>query len=246
MLFCLSASHRNTEFDVLERISLIAQGAGPVLAAHDFVRGAVVVSTCNRFEAYLELDEPLTGGAAVAAEAVLDVLAGIAGDDAEALRGSVVPLCGDDVVRHLFAVSSGLDSVVVGEEEITGQVQRSLRDARTARTTSPALEQAFQRAAHATREVRAKADLGAAGRSLARLALDLVDTRIPDWSRVPVLLVGTGSYAATTITALQGRGARDIRVYSATGRAARFAARYGVRDETDLREAIRRARVVIT
>jgi glutamyl-tRNA reductase len=61
-----------------------------------------------------------------------------------------------------------------------------------------------------------------------------------------MLLVGTGSYAATTVAALQARGARDIRVFSATGRAERFAVRYGVRAEGELSSAVREAEIVIT
>lgn len=247
MLFCLTANHRNTEFDVLDRIATVAEGAAADLfASHDFVRGAIVLATCNRFEAYLEVDEPLTGGAALAREAVFEALELSAGPDARALRRSAVSLAGDEVVRHLFAVSSGLESMVVGEEEISGQVQRALVSARTAGTTSTELEQVFQRAAHATREVRAKADIAAGGRSLARIALDLVDTRVTDWSTVRVLIVGTGQYAATTITALRARGAEDVRVFSATGRAQRFAARYGIRAESSLREAIGDADIVMT
>lgn len=247
MLFCVTANHRNTDFDVLDRISKVSDAtASDLLSNHSFVRGAVVLATCNRFEAYLELDEPTTGGAGLAREAVLDVLADAAGADSDALRESAVTLVGDQAIHHLFSVSSGLESMVVGEDEISGQVQRALAKARRAGTTSTELEQAFQRAAAATREVRAKADLGAAGRSLARLALDLVDSRVTDWATVPVLLVGTGQYAATTIVALQARGARDIRVFSATGRAARFAARYGVRAEPDLRSAIATAEIVMT
>lgn len=247
MLFCLTANHRTTEFDVLDRISRVTSTtAADVLARQDFVQGAIVLSTCNRFEAYLELDDPLTAGAELAIEAVIESLALHAGADADALRATAVALTGQDVVKHLFAVSSGLESMVLGEEEITGQVQRALRDARESGTTSSGLELLFQRAAHASREARAQGDLAAAGRSLARLALDLVDTRVADWSATPVLLVGTGSYAATTVAALQARGARDIRVFSATGRAQQFAHKYGVRAQADLREAIRDAEIVIT
>lgn len=247
MLFCLTASHRTTEFDVLDRISRIAAAeAAAVIARQDFVRGAVVLSTCNRFEAYVEIDDPVTAGPELAAEIVFEALAVHDRDDAEGLRTSAVALTGQDVVAHLFAVSAGLQSMVLGEEEITGQVQRALRDARAAGTTSGGLELLFQRAAHTSRESRARVDLAASGRSLARLALDLAESRIPDWSDTPVLLVGTGSYAATTVTALQTRGARDIRVFSATGRAARFATRFGVRAESDLRAAMTDVRVVVT
>jgi glutamyl-tRNA reductase len=69
---------------------------------------------------------------------------------------------------------------------------------------------------------------------------------VTDWGKTRVLLVGTGSYAATTIIALQARGAYDIRVFSATGRADRFATRYGLRAEADLRRAIGDADIVIT
>ena len=247
MLFCLTANHRTTEFDVLDRISRVSSStAADVLARQDFVQGAIVLSTCNRFEAYLELDDPLTAAGELAIEAVIEALELHAGEDAEALRATAVPLTGQDVVKHLFAVSSGLESMVLGEEEITGQVQRALRDAREAGTTSSGLELLFQRAAHASREARAQGDLAAAGRSLARLALDLADTRVTDWADARVLLVGTGSYAATTVAALQARGARDIRVFSATGRAQQFALKYGVRAESDLRDAIRDAEIVIT
>jgi len=247
VLFCLTANHRTTEFDVLDRISRVASTtAADLISRQHFVRGAIVLSTCNRFEAYLELDDPLTAASELAVEAIVDALATHVGDDAMALRATGVPLIGQAVVKHLFAVSSGLESMVLGEEEITGQVQRALRDARMAGTTSSGLELLFQRSAHASREARAQNDLAAAGRSLARLALDLADSRVADWSATRVLLVGTGSYAATTVAALQARGAADIRVFSATGRAERFAASYGVRAERHLRTALRDAEVVIT
>jgi glutamyl-tRNA reductase len=249
VLFCLTANHRNTDFDVLDRISHVTgTDAADRVAAHDFVRGVVVLSTCNRFEAYLELDEHLTGSTAQARRAVVGALrdAGVDARDADTLAASAGTVVGDDVVHHLFAVASGLESMVVGEEEISGQVQRALSAARTAGTTSTLLEQAFQRAAHSTRAVRAKADVAAGGRSLARIALDLADSRVTDWATVRVLLVGTGQYAATTITALRARGAEDVRVFSATGRAEKFALKYAVQPERDLREAIARADIVLT
>lgn len=247
MLFCLTANHRNTEFDVLDRISRVVDGsAADLLAAHDYVRGAVVLSTCNRFEAYLELEEPLTAAMPLAHQAIFDILDERAGADADALRSSAVALSGQEAVTHLFAVSAGLESMVVGEEEISGQVQRALVAAREAGTTSGGLEHAFQRAARATRDMRAQSNLVANGRSLARLALDMVSSRVVDWSAIPVLIVGTGSYAATTIAALRARGAGDVRVFSATGRAVNFAARYGIRAESDLPTAIASAAIVIT
>ncbi|TXK18828.1 glutamyl-tRNA reductase [Homoserinibacter sp. GY 40078] len=247
MLFCLTANHANADFALLDRVSRIpASEAATRLAELDFVRGAVVLSTCNRFEAYLDLDDPLAAADAIAAEAVVGALAELTAEDAEALRESAHAHTGDSAVRHLFAVTSGLESMVVGEEEIAGQVQRAAQDARRAGTVSSPLDRLFQQAARTSRSVRSAGDLSGADRSLARLALDLASARIPDWGSARVLLVGTGRYAATTIASLRARGAADVRVYSATGRAAMFAAKYGVRPETTLTEALRDVDVVIT
>lgn len=247
MLLCVTANHRTADFDLLDRVSRGVEGtAADLVSGTDFVRGAVVLATCNRFEAYLEVDEPLTAAVEVATEAVFSALAETVGEDAPRLRATAEIHTGSAVAHHLFAVSSGLESMVLGEEEISGQVQRALTAARAAGTSSSGLERLFQRATRTSREVRAAADLGGAGRTVARLALDLASTRVTDWSAARVLVVGTGQYAATTIAALRGRGARDLRVFSATGRADRFATRFGIRAEHELRAAIQDAEVVIT
>lgn len=250
---CVSASHRTTDFALLDRVSReVSTTAADLVAADPAIRGAVVLATCNRFEAYLDVDDALSNDQHASndqhpsAELVFSTLARSVGEDAAALRGSAEVLHGEDAIRHLFAVSSGLESVVVGEDEISGQVQRALATARAEHTSSSALERAFQRAARTSREVRGATDLGGAGRSMVRLALDLAASRVSDWSTVPVLVVGTGRYAATTIAALRARGARDIRVFSATGRADIFATRYGVRAEHDLKLAIAGAEIVLT
>jgi len=244
---CVTASHRTTDFALLDRVSReVSTTAADLVAADPAIRGAVVLATCNRFEAYLDVADALATDRHASTELVFATLARSVGEDAAALRGSAELLHGADAVRHLFAVSSGLESVVVGEDEISGQVQRALTTARAEHTSSSALERAFQRAARTSREVRRATDLGGAGRSMVRLALDLAASRVSDWGAVPVLVVGTGRYAATTIVALRARGARDIRVFSATGRAEAFAARYGVRAEHELRPAIAGAELVLT
>lgn len=242
----MTASHRTTDFALLDRVSRdVSTTAGDLIAADPAVRGAVVLATCNRFEAYLDVDDARSTSLSASADLVFAALARSVGEDAAELRRSAELLQGDEAVRHLFAVSAGLESVVVGEDEISGQVQRALTTARAEGTSSSELERAFQRAAHTSRRVRKAADLGGAGRSMVRLALDLAASRVGDWAAVPVLVVGTGRYAATTIAALRARGAHDIRVFSATGRAHDFALRYGVRAETELRTAIGAAALVL-
>ncbi|MDM4763313.1 glutamyl-tRNA reductase [Galbitalea sp. SE-J8] len=247
MLLCLTANHRNASFDLLEALSTGAPAAQAALVeSGEVVTGAVVLATCNRFEAYLDIDEPLTAARAVAVETTFEALAAASGVTLDALRSQVTVLDGDDVAHHLFAVTSGLESIVVGEDEIAGQVGRALDAARRGGTTSSALERLFQRASHTSRGVKNRTSLGGAGRSLVRLALELVGSRIADWSATPVLVVGTGQYAATTVAALRDRGVVDIAVFSPSGRGAAFALKHGLRHALELAPAIAAADVVLT
>lgn len=247
MLLCLTANHRNASLDILERLSVGAPTATRALVQHEiFVAGAVVLATCNRFEAYLDIDEPLTGGEAVAVESVVGAMAEASGVDVDLLRSSVAVHQGADAAAHLFAVTSGLESVVVGEDEISGQVRRALDVARAEGMTSGELERLFQRATHTSRGVRNRTQLRGAHRSLVRLALELASSRVADWTEARVVVVGTGRYAARTVDALRALGAREIGVFSPSGRAAAFAAQHGLAPVTDFRAAAAVADVVIT
>jgi glutamyl-tRNA reductase len=247
VLLCLTANHQNASFDLLEKLSIGAPAAASTLVTgSDFVQGAVVLATCNRFEAYLDIDEPLTGATAVAVRSTIDTMSAASGVRPEELRRSVTVITGDEVAEHLFSVTSGLESVVIGEDEISGQVGRALDAARKSGTTSSGLDKLFQTAARTSRDVKNRTALGGAGRSLVRLALELASSRVTDWSRTRVLLVGTGQYAATTLGALRDRGATDVRVFSPSGRAAKFAAKHDIAFETSLAAAIATSDVVVT
>ncbi|OII42140.1 glutamyl-tRNA reductase [Plantibacter sp. MMLR14_011] len=224
MLMCVTASHKNATFDLLERLSVGAEGvAARLVEHHECVSGAVVVATCNRFEAYIDLDEPVTAAASVAFEAAAEAVSETTGIPAEQLREVFDLSIGTAAAEHLFAVSAGLESVVVGEGEIAGQVRRSLEAARAGGTTSSELERLFQRASQTSRGIKNRTPLGRAGRSIVRLALDLAESRIDDWATQRVLLVGTGAYAGASLAALRDRGVTDVLVYSPSGRAEKFA-----------------------
>src|SRR5690606_15045807 len=162
---------------MLERLSRTPDDLAPnLLRIASCVQGAVVVSTCNRFEAYVEVDEPVTAAGAVGVEAVLEEIEQSTGVTASDLEGACTMLSGRRVAEHLFAVASGLESVVPGEGEIAGQVRRALKAAREDGTTSPELERLFQRASQAQRKVKNVTAIGRAGRSLVRLSLELADS----------------------------------------------------------------------
>ncbi|MGO2469295.1 MAG: glutamyl-tRNA reductase [Microbacterium gubbeenense] len=222
MLLCVSASHQSAPFEVLERLSGNATPIGPDITAHTDVSGAVVVSTCNRFEAYVDASSPAAGIAAART-----AITNATGVPADVLDSVHEVRQGAKVAEHLFAVASGLESVVVGEGEIGGQVRRALDEAREQKTTTSELERLFQRATETQKAVKNSTAIGRAGRSLVRLALELADSRITDWSALNVLLVGTGAYAGATLAALRERGAEAVSVHSPTGRR-QFSTKHGL------------------
>lgn len=230
VLLSLSANHKNTTFEVLETLSAADADLLPELvrSAHPAIIGAVVVSTCNRFEAYIEMDEAGGASPVAAMNAIFRSLAQVADVEADHLRDTVHFAHGNAVAQHLFSVASGLESVVIGEGEIAGQVRRSLEHARTVGTSSPELERLFQRASETSRQVKNSTAVGESGRSLVRLALDLAESRITNWAECRVLLVGTGRYAGASLAALRERGVTDIRVYSVSGRGAKFASSHSI------------------
>ncbi|MFT4295857.1 MAG: glutamyl-tRNA reductase [Micropruina sp.] len=210
MLLCLTASHRTHDFATLEQLT---GGTGPelveTLLAGDGIAGNIVLSTCNRFEIYLDADS-----------SALDAV--------QRCRGPLRLLRGEEAARHLFAVTAGLESVVIGEPEIAGQVRRALNHGERTGSATPLLQRVFSDALATRRAVRESTGLGAARPSLIRLALDLASHRITDWTGVKVLLVGTGRYATACLEALRDRGVSAITVWSPSGRGQEFCARHGL------------------
>ncbi|MBN0038987.1 glutamyl-tRNA reductase [Cellulosimicrobium cellulans] len=247
-LLSLTASHHELDLDALERLSTGAHSiGGSAVAACDVITGAVVLATCNRFELYLDVDAPLDGtGVQHATEHVARMVADASGvDPAEALA-SFRTRAGTEVAEHLFAVASGLDSMVVGEREIAGQVKRALEAAHADGVTSSTLELLFQTASRTSKRVSTQTTLGGAGRSVVALGLDLAAAELPPWPQVRTVLIGTGSYAGASLAALRALGCDDVRVYSQSGRAEEFAAARGVEAVTDLVAALEDADLVVS
>lgn len=248
VLLSLTASHRELDLDALERLSTGSASVGRVAVGRcGPVVGAVVISTCNRFELYLDVDVPLDGeGVRHATAHVAQLVAGASGVDEATAGRSFTVRTGSDVTEHLFAVASGLDSMVVGEREIAGQVKRALQLAREQETTSKTLELLFQTASRTSKRVGHETALGSAGRSVVSLGLDLAHGDLPPWGSLRAVLIGTGSYAGATVAALRARGCHDIRVYSQSGRAEVFAGSHDVEAVSDLVEALADADLVVS
>nr|WP_243864094.1 glutamyl-tRNA reductase [Brooklawnia cerclae] len=212
-----TADHATHGLAVVERLTPAAAGLATDLAALDGVVGSVVVATCNRVEVLAELGVPDAG------KAVDDFLSQRLGPDAADLtRRSDAAL-----TVHLFRLACGLESQVVGEREINGQLRRALSRARRAGTASFGLAHTIEAASRASRRVENETGLAGRGRSIVAVGLDLVG-RFVELPGCTVVLVGTGNYAGAVTAALHDRGVARAFVSSASGRAEQFADRHGL------------------
>lgn len=240
MLHSLSFHQDQCSFELLERLTRRGESVIDALDDPALTAGSVVISTCNRFEVYVEAGVDRE-------DAVLARVAAAAGIEAAELRDSVAIESGHATAEHLFAVASGLKSAVVGEGEIAGQVRRAHAEARERGTLTHDLEHLFRTATRTSRDVGHRTSLRSNGRSLVRLALRMAEARISDWRRANVLLIGTGAYAGASVAALRARGAESIHVYSPSGRATTYAEHHELTavESGDLTKALARADLVV-
>ncbi len=236
----IGLSHHLAPLEDLAQLSVLAE---PVRARLDDagLLGSVLLSTCNRFEVYFE-SESFHVGLEAALGAVRDALPA----SERALADQFEVYAGPAAVQHLLEVASGLDSMVIGEDEVIGQVRDAL--ASSGDRASASLHRLFHAALTTGKAVTSQTDLGAAGRSIAAVGLGLLEERHFPLAGRRVLLVGTGSYARVVTASLQRLGCTDVGVYSPSGRAHRFASTHPVTAvRTDeLAEALAAADAVIT
>ncbi len=242
------ATHADIDLETVAQLSNGSSGiAASTLIESPAVAGAVVLATCNRFEIYGEA--PNAADVEAARAALVARISEASGLAEPLVSRSFNTRTGPEVTQHLFAVSAGLDSAVVGEREIAGQVRRALITAQHDGTASAGLVRLFQAASKTAKDVGAQTALGSRGLSIVSVALDLATdlSESPDWSAKKVVLFGTGAYAGATMALLRERGCTDISVYSSSGRAEGFVATRGgtALDAESLRPAVAAADVMI-
>ena len=240
-VFAIGISHHLVGLSDLARLNRATDLITAALDDAPALTGRVVLSTCNRFELYVESASFHAGvDAALAA-----VRAGLPAADHH-LAGEFEVYADEAAVQHLMEVASGLDSMVIGEDEIIGQVRDAL--ARSAGRAGPALHRLFNAALATGKAVSSQTDLGSAGRSLADVGLGLVRQRHFPLAGRRALVVGTGSYARVVVAALLREGCTAVSVYSPTGRAGDFAAARSLTavGEADLPRALAAADLLVT
>ena len=228
VLLSLIATHSDVDLETVARLSAGAsQVSSSLLETGSAVTGSVVLATCNRFEVYCEAKSEADIEAA--RSAVVAEISRHSGLTKDLVSRSFATNTGESVAKHLFAVGAGLDSAVVGEREIAGQVRRALIEAQEKGTASGGLTRLFQTASRTAKDVGALTALGKRGLSIVSVALELATdlSMDADWSAKDVVVFGTGAYAGATMALLKERGCTRVSVYSSSGRAESFTASRG-------------------
>ncbi|MBC8055210.1 MAG: glutamyl-tRNA reductase, partial [Rhizobiales bacterium] len=173
------------------------------------VSEVAIVSTCNRTELYVGANPALV-------QPAVDWLAGVGGVSSHTLRDHAYVLEGGAAARHAFRVASGLDSMVLGEPQILGQLKQAVREAETAGTLGGSLHQMFQRSFAVAKEVRSSTEIGAHSISMAASAVGLASQLFEDLRETKVLFVGAGEMIALVATHFAARKPRAMAVANRT------------------------------
>jgi glutamyl-tRNA reductase len=246
-LLALGVSHKTAPLDLRERLSLTegsAAGALRELTAAEGIHEAAAISTCNRTELYLIVSDPVE-----AESTALGVLTRQAEIRPTELLGHLYSLRSGEAARHLFRVTAGLDSMIVGEAEIQGQVKRAYELALVEGAAGPILNRLFRGALAAGGRVREETAVGEKGVSIPSVAVELARRTLGDLGERRVLVIGAGETAELVAKALVARGAASVFVANrhydrAIGLAQRFDGE-AVRFE-ELPEQLRAADIVVS
>ncbi len=218
ILSAIGLSHKTAPIEIRERMAFAEADFLPVLGTlrgRAGIRECMLLSTCNRTEVYL-----VTPGAAPMVE-VAEMLAAARGVPSEAFAPSLYQYCGMSAARHVMRVAAGLDSMVLGEEQILGQVKRAFDLARLGRSTGPVLNRLVALSITTGRRVRRETGVSRSAPSIPRAALSLAKRTLGSLSGRTALVVGAGEVAGLVVKLLVAAGARVTAVANRTLEAAR-------------------------
>ncbi|MDF5754942.1 glutamyl-tRNA reductase [Spongiactinospora sp. TRM90649] len=246
-VLAVGLSHRTAPVSLLERASV--SGDSLVKLLHDVHRNgsvaeAMVVSTCNRVEVYADVDR-----FHAAVNSLSDLLGDHAGVPVEHLAPHLYVHYEDRAVSHLFSVTSGLESMVIGEGQILGQVRQALRLAQEQGTLGSTLNDLAQHALRVGKRVHTDTGIDGAGASLVGVGLGLAEQVLGPVSGSRALVVGAGSMSALSAATLTRAGVTSIVVANRTyERAERLAETVGGRAArlSDLPAELAEADIVIS
>jgi glutamyl-tRNA reductase len=223
-LAILGVSHHSAPLDVREKLAFPPERQAEALAelaAQPGVAEAALLSTCNRTEIVCRAED---------VERVRAWLRAHADREGVPLEQHLYCHLEDGAVRHLFRVASGLDSMVLGEPQILGQVKQAVKSAEGAGTVGATLGKLFQHTFSVAKTVRSQTSLGGASISMSAAALRLAENIFGDLSRTSVLLIGVGEMVELAATYFVARQPREVVVANRTlARGEAFAERFGAK-----------------
>ena len=214
-LLLLGLNHRVAAVALREQLAIPLRELPTILHAlrtGGAVDEAVVLSTCNRIECYVASPDP-----AAASRHVLDVLAHHSRLDPRAFAGQCYRLMDQEAARHLFRVASGLDSMILGESEVTAQVKQAYMTAQTAGAVGPLLHRLFQKALHGVKIIRTQTRIADGQASIGSIVLALAKQHVGDrLTAACVLLWGAGKAAEATARHLTAGGIQRLWIVNRT------------------------------
>lgn len=224
-LLCLGISHKTAPIALRERVALMTGDAESLckqLIELPTVDEAVAISTCNRTEVYL------SGKARHAEPALLKAILDRGDLNPAELQAATFRPRNCDAARHLFSVTGGLDSMIVGEAEVQGQVKRAYEAALAAGTTGPMTNRLFSAALRTGKRIRSETLIGAGHASVPSVAVALAEETVGDLLTSKVVIVGAGETSELTAQALAARGVATVFVANRRAdRAQAIADRFG-------------------
>ena len=229
-LYALGLNHQTAPLAIRERVSFAAEAlsraVGDLMRARP-VTEAAIISTCNRTELYVSAGE---------AGAAADWLAEYHRVPSGELAPYLYTLPQEEAVRHAFRVASGLDSMVLGEPQILGQMKQAVRAAESAGSLGTTLHKLFQKSFAVAKEVRTTTEVGANSVSMAAAAVKLAARIFPSIGEQNVLFIGAGEMIELCATHFAAQGPARLTVANRTlARAAALAHRFNGR-AMELRE----------
>jgi len=244
-LLAIGLSHKTAPVRTREKATLSPERAAAL--AYDMrVQGVdecAVLSTCNRTEVYAAVCEPYEAEGLLRRALVRHTRL-----DAAAWRGSSYTHQNTEAARHLFRVAAGLDSMILGESEILGQVRAAATTAAALGVSGPLLDRLFRAARQTARRVRRQTAIGAGAVSVSSVAVSLVCEAFTELAGRRALLIGAGAMGEATACALLARGLSTLVVANRNLRSAEMlAARFGATPVplAGIKREMRRADVVI-
>ena len=210
----VGVNHRTSPLDVLERIALDAQSVAKAvsgLVALDSVREAVVLSTCNRTEVYAVAELFHQGF-----DDIQHFLATTAGVDLETINSHTYAEHDDAAAHHLFSVAAGLDSMVLGEGEVLGQVRDAWEIAQAEGAARSTLNLLFRHCLETGKRARTETDIARGTASMSHAAVEMAVDQLGSLDNVSVAVVGAGIMGEGIAVALHGHGARQMTVLNRT------------------------------